>query len=105
MNYACPGWDFASDSNLLTLQILQNRVFLTIGNLPRRTPGRALYLAFQIPYVYDYITSIRWKQAEVIQNHDNENVRNIGKNEAQYRKHKRLKVGSQAYDKYTQSGI
>jgi hypothetical protein len=35
-----------------------------------------------------------------IRNHDNENVRSIGKGEAQHRKHKRLKLGGgQAYDR------
>jgi len=38
-------------------------------------------------------------QAEVIQNHDSENVRNICKNEAQHRKYRGLKFGGcQAYD-------
>jgi hypothetical protein len=54
---------------------------------------RALYLAFQIPYVYDYITKICRKQAEFIQNHDSLNIRNIGKNKAQHRKFKKLKLG------------
>jgi len=40
------------------------------------------------------------KQAEVIQNYDNMNVPNIGKSEAQQRKHKTLNFGSgQAYDR------
>jgi hypothetical protein len=40
------------------------------------------------------------QQAEVIENHDNENVRNIGQGEARHRKHKRLKLGGgQAYDR------
>jgi hypothetical protein len=52
------------------------------------------------PYAFDYVTKICRMRAEVIQNHDNENVRNIGKNEAQHRKHKRLTLGgSQAYDR------
>jgi hypothetical protein len=43
-------------------------------------------------------TKICRKQAEIIQTHDNANVRNIGKNEAQQRKYKRLKLGGgQAY--------
>jgi hypothetical protein len=41
---------------------------------------------FKIPYVYDCVTKICRKQAEVIKNHDSENVRNIGKREAQHRK-------------------
>jgi hypothetical protein len=37
---------------------------------------------------------------EVIQNHDNENVRNIGQGKARHRKYKRLKLGGgQAYDR------
>jgi len=100
MAYACPAWKFAADSHLLKLQRLQNRVLRTTGNLPRHTPTRALHLAFQMPNVYEYITKTCRKQAEVIQNHDNENVRNVGKNEAQHRKHKRLKLGGgQAYDR------
>jgi hypothetical protein len=40
------------------------------------------------------------KQAEVIQNYVNPNVRNIGQGEAQHRKYKRLKLGGgQAYDR------
>jgi hypothetical protein len=41
-----------------------------------------LHIAFQIPYVYDYTTKLCRQQAEVIQNHDNENVRNIEQGEA-----------------------
>jgi hypothetical protein len=33
------------------------------------------------------------QQAEIIQNHDNENVRNIGQGEARHRKYKTLKLG------------
>jgi hypothetical protein len=43
--------------------------------------------------VYDYITKLCRQQAEVIQNHDNENVRNIGQGVARHRKYKRLKLG------------
>jgi hypothetical protein len=42
---------------------------------------------------YDYITKLCRQQAEVIQNHDNENVRYIGQGEARHRKYKRLKLG------------
>jgi hypothetical protein len=34
------------------------RVLRTTGNLLRRTPTGALHLAFQIPYVYVYITKV-----------------------------------------------
>jgi hypothetical protein len=40
----------------------------------------------------------QWQQAEVIQNHENENVRKIGQGEPRHRKYKRLKLGGgQAY--------
>jgi hypothetical protein len=57
-------------------------------------------MAFQIPFVYDYITKLCREQAEAIQNRDNENVRNTEQSEARHRKYKRLKLGSgQAYDR------
>jgi hypothetical protein len=48
---------------------------------------------FLNPYVYDYITKLCRQQAEVIQNHENENVLYIGQGEAPYRKYKSLKLG------------
>jgi hypothetical protein len=82
------------------LQRLQNRVPRTIGNFPWRTLVRELHKAFSIPYVYDYMTKLSRQQADVIQNHENANVRNIGQGKARQRKYKRLKLGSgQAYDR------
>jgi hypothetical protein len=50
--------------------------------------------------VNDYITKLCRQQAEVIQNHDNDNVRNIGQGEARHRKYKRLKLGGgHVYDR------
>jgi hypothetical protein len=98
MTYACPTWEFAADTHLLKLQRLQNRVHRTVGDLDRRTPVRDLHLAFKIPYVYDNITKLWRRQAEVIQNHPNPNVRAIGQGEAIHRKYKRHKLGGgQAY--------
>jgi hypothetical protein len=55
-----------------------------------------MHKAFNLPHVYDYITKLCKKQAEVIQNHENEHVRGIG--QARHRKYKRLKHGGgQAY--------
>jgi hypothetical protein len=82
MTYACPAWELAAESHLLKLQRLQNRVMRTIGNFPRRTSVRDLHVAFQILYVYDFITKLCRQQAEIIQNHHNENVRYIGQGEA-----------------------
>jgi hypothetical protein len=71
----------------------------TTGNFPRRTPVRDLYTAFNFPYVYDYITKLYRRQAEIIQNHDNEHVRGIRQGEARHKKYKRHKLdGGQAYD-------
>jgi hypothetical protein len=53
---ACPAWEFAAETYLLKLQRLQNKGFRTISNLPRCTLVRDVHVAFQIPYVYDYIT-------------------------------------------------
>jgi hypothetical protein len=66
----------------------------------KQVPVVALYLAFKIRYMYDYITKLFRRQAEVILNHENPNVRAIGQGEAKNRKHKRLKLdGGQVYDR------
>jgi hypothetical protein len=52
-----------------------------------------MHVAFQIPYVYDYVTKLCRRQAEIIHNHENENVCNIGQGETPHRKRKRLKLG------------
>jgi hypothetical protein len=40
------------------------------------------------------------RQAEVIQNHENEHIRGIGQGDARYIKYKRLELGGgQAYDR------
>jgi hypothetical protein len=57
-------------------------------------------MAFKISYVYDYITKLCRQQAEAIEKHDNENVRNIGQGQVRHRKYKMLKLcGGQAYDR------
>jgi hypothetical protein len=89
-----------ADTYLLKLQRLKNKALRTIGNLPKCTPVRDKYTAFNLPYVYDYLTKLCRQQAEVIQNHENEQVRGIGQGEARHRKYKRLKLGGgQAYDR------
>jgi hypothetical protein len=93
MTYACPAWEFAAECHLLKLQRLQNKVLRTIGNFLKRTSVRDMHKAFHMPYVYDYITKSCRQQAEVIQNHENENVRYSGQGEARRRKYKQLKLG------------
>jgi hypothetical protein len=51
-------------------------------------------MVFKLPYIYDYITKLCRQQAEVIQNHENAKVHNIGQGELQHRKYKKLKLGS-----------
>jgi hypothetical protein len=51
--------------------------------------GPRLAHSFNFPYVYDYITKLCRRQAEVIKNHENEYVRDIGQGEARHR----LKLG------------
>jgi hypothetical protein len=70
----------------LQIQPLQNKVFRTTGNFPRHTPFRELHKAFNIPYIYDYITKLCRQQAQVTQNHKNVNVRHIGQGKARHRK-------------------
>jgi hypothetical protein len=86
-------WEFAAESHLLKFPRLQNKVLRTVGNFRSRTSVRDMHVAFQIPYIYDYITKSCRQQAKVIQNHENENVRYIGQGEAPRRKYKRLKLG------------
>jgi hypothetical protein len=93
MTYTCPAWEFAADTHLLKLQRLRNKVLRTIGKFPSGTPVRELHSAFQVPYIYDYITKLFRQQAEFIQNHENANVCDTGKGEARQRKYKRLKLG------------
>jgi hypothetical protein len=83
MTYASPTWEFAANTHLLKLLRLQNKALRTIGNFPRCTPVLELHKAFNIPYIYDYITNYLCRQqAKVIRNHENANVRHIGQGEA-----------------------
>jgi hypothetical protein len=50
--------------------------------------------------MYDYITKLCKRQAEVILNHENPNVHAIGHGEERHRKNKRLKLGGgQVYNR------
>jgi hypothetical protein len=84
MTYAPPAWEFVANTHLPKLQRLQNKVLLIIGNFPRHTPVRELHKAFNIPYIYNYITKLCKQQAEVIRNHENANVHHSGQGEARH---------------------
>jgi hypothetical protein len=81
MTYACPAWVLAADTHLLKLQCLESKVLRTTGNFPRCTLVRDLQTAFSLPYVYDYVTALCRRQAEV-----------VGQGEARHRNYKRLKL-------------
>jgi hypothetical protein len=53
---------------------MQNKVHHTIGNFLGYTLVHDMHTAFNLPFVYDYITKLYKQQAEVIQNHENEHV-------------------------------
>jgi hypothetical protein len=54
-----------------------------------------MHMAFQNLYIYDYIIKLCGQQAQVIQNHENAHIWNIGQDEAQRRN---IKLGwRQAY--------
>jgi hypothetical protein len=100
MTYTSPVWEFAADTHLIKLQPPQNKVLRTNGNYPRRTPVRDLHTTLKLSYVYGYITKLCRQQAEVIQNHDNKNVRNFGQGEVRHRIYKWLKLGGgQTHDR------
>jgi hypothetical protein len=67
---------------------LQNKILHTIGNFLRSTSAHDVHVTFQILHVYDYITQSCRQQAEVIQNHENDNVCYIEQDEAQHRIYK-----------------
>jgi hypothetical protein len=70
----CPAWELAADTYLLKFHRMQNKVLRTIGKFRRRTPVRDLHAAFNFQYVYDRVTKLCRRQAEIIQNHENEHV-------------------------------
>jgi hypothetical protein len=99
MTYVCPARELTADTYLLKLQRMQNKVLRDTGNFPRYTPVRNLHTAFNFSYIYiyiyiyDYITKLCRRQAEVIQNHDNEHIRGIGLGDVRHRRYKKLKLG------------
>jgi hypothetical protein len=84
----------------MKLHHIQKRVLCTSRNFLKCTLVCELQKAFNILYIYDYVTNLSGQHAEVVQNHKEVNIRNTGQGEAQHRKYMRLKLGSgQAYDR------
>jgi hypothetical protein len=66
----------------------------------RSTRVLEIYKAFKLPYIRNYVTKLCRHQAEVIQNHRNAIVCNIGQSEDPHRKYKRLILGdSEVHDR------
>jgi hypothetical protein len=99
LTYVCPAWELVAESYLLKWQCIQNNVLHTIENFPSCTLVHDSYTAFNLSYVYDYLTKLCRQQADIIRNLENEIVRGT-EGEARHRKYKRLKLGGgQAYDR------
>jgi hypothetical protein len=82
MTQDCSIWEFEAYTHLIKLQRLQHKVLRTTGNFPRRTLIHKKQIGFHLPYVHDCMTKLCRQEAEVILNHDNENVHYIGQGEA-----------------------
>jgi hypothetical protein len=50
--------EFSADTHLLKLKHLQNKLLCTSDKSTRCTLVRELRMAFQVPYIYDYITKL-----------------------------------------------
>jgi hypothetical protein len=77
----------------MKLKLLQNKVLYIIGKFKKSTPIRDMHMAFQIPYMYNYIPKLCRQQTQIIQSHENIHVRNIEQVETWHTKYKRLKLG------------
>jgi hypothetical protein len=61
--------------------------------------GPEILHRFPSTYIYDYVTKLCRQQAKGMQNHKNEDFRDIGRDEDGHRKYERPKLGGgQAYD-------
>jgi hypothetical protein len=71
-------------------------VTLPLGDINTEAWSSGVGIGREANNLYDYIPKICRKEAEVIQNHDNENVWKLGKSEAQHEL-----GGGQAHDRST----
>jgi hypothetical protein len=84
MTHACSAWEFAADTHVMKLQHLQNTVLRIIRKFPRSIPIRDM--GFKILCMYNYIAKLSRQQTQIIQGHENAQVRNIGQGKARCRK-------------------
>jgi hypothetical protein len=77
INYACLSWELAADI-FLKISVPVKQGSQPYWEFPWYTLIHNLHMAFNLPYVLNYITKLCRQQAEVIQNHENEHVCSIG---------------------------
>jgi hypothetical protein len=92
MSYAYPAREFAADLSPNEIATPVKKVLHTIGKLQRNSLVPNMHQTCPILYVHDYITKLCRKQAQVVQNHKNSHIQNIGQ-DGQHRKYKTLKLG------------
>jgi hypothetical protein len=81
---ARPAWELAADTNLFNLQRLQNRFSAPLDIFTLYTVLRFAH-GFQPCLIIRLYKNVKVR-TEVIQNHENEDVRGIGQGEAKPRK-------------------
>lgn len=64
MIYVCSAWKFATGAYLLKTQRLQNNALRMFGEFKKKIIIRERHVAFEIPYVYDFITKLCRQQAQ-----------------------------------------
>jgi hypothetical protein len=90
VTYVCPALEFAAETRPLKLQRVQNKSSPRHWQFSKEHTDSRYARSFTIPYVY--VTKLCRRQSEIIHNHENENVRNIGQGETPHRKYMRLKL-------------
>lgn len=63
-----------------------------MGKFPRRTSTRDFHVVFKF-WTFDFVIKLCRQQAEVVRNHENADVRNIGQVEVHHGKYRCVKPG------------
>jgi hypothetical protein len=64
MIYVGPAWKFARGAYLLKPLSLQNNALRMFGEFQKNVRIRERHVAFEIPYVYDFVTNLCRQQAQ-----------------------------------------
>ena len=78
MTYASPAWHFTSDSNIKSLQVVQNKFLRIIGDFPRRTKIENIHKALTIEPISSYILKTTNKFFSSSQTNKNPIISSIG---------------------------